>query len=154
MFSYQEKFQDNLECWEVNLLLFRAFKVIVYLNIWERGEVCIISKIYLIMNLFLKEHNYYLFDETQFGNTILNNYFLIVIELDCFFKFLIVCACDQTILSKQLWHNKMKPGPKILPLYEKGKIFLFINESTLKSMPATPENLTWVQKIASNLLFN
>lgn len=129
MFSYQEKFQDNLECWEVNLLLFRAFKVILYLNIQERGEVCIISEIYL--NLFLKEHNYYLFDETQFGNTILNNYFLIVTELNCFLKFLIVCACDQTILSKQLWHDKMRPGPKILPLHEKEKIFYLLTNQHL-----------------------
>lgn len=131
MFSYQEKFQDNLEYWEVNLLLFRAFKVILYLNIQERVGVYIISEIYLIMNLFLKKHNYYLFDETQFGNTILNNYFLIVIELNYFFKFLIVCACDQTILSKQLWHDKMRPGPKILPLYEKEKIFYLLTNQYL-----------------------
>lgn len=95
------------------------------------------------MNLLLIEHSCHLFHETEFGNTGLNNYFLIVTELNYVFKFLIVCACDQTIFSQRTGFAKIRSGPQILSLYEQEKIFfLFVNQSTLTSMPTIPENFT------------
>lgn len=60
----------------------------------------------------------------QFGKIRLNNYFLIITELNCqIFNY----------LSKQLGHAKMRPGSKVLPLYKKEIIFYFLTNQQISA---------------------